>query len=284
MSFAQPPPIQPPKTDTLGLSHFGPSAIVGTEQSLDYSSARRSPVTVGSGPLENIHAPQGRVPLTVPSIAAPLVALRSDSRPDFARGFGLDIPEEEEPQELVIPNDIAEGVEASLVTQEASTYEMGHSQETEVDGTQDEDGLRTASQSRYHSRHVSRLSTAFSLPVDDVITEACKEGDMVPLRNAIPVLEIDDLDQDAAGEWTGSEDLYLGGGSETSEDEVFFSYKFCLYLQLNCMTYRASESGPILQTKRELVIGVSIAACVAVLQRSSYQEDFLTSLVLRTTQ
>jgi hypothetical protein len=57
------------------------------------------------GPVapENIHAPQGRVPVTASSLALPPSSSRPDSRPDFARGFGLDVPEEEEePEEFVV--------------------------------------------------------------------------------------------------------------------------------------------------------------------------------------
>ena len=79
---------------------FGPQATLGSDQVF----ARASPgppsaAAVATAAPDFIHAPQGRVPTSVASLAPPQVASRPESRPDFLRGFGVDIPEEEEPEE-----------------------------------------------------------------------------------------------------------------------------------------------------------------------------------------
>ena len=215
MSFTHPHSLQPPFKGPL-VSAVSPSATFVPEQALYRVSPARSPMPTAS---ESIYAPQGRVPLTVSSFA-PFPAIRPDSRPDFARGFGLDIPEEEEPQDPLTPDEVDQDREAVDDNRQKGV------QDDEANDIHDEEGSLTASQSRCHSRHVSRLSAALSVPFVNIT-----EGDMVPLRNAIPVSEIDDLDQDAAEEWTGSEDMQICG-PETSEDEVSLCSCFILTFQL----------------------------------------------------
>ncbi|KAH9919765.1 uncharacterized protein BXZ73DRAFT_80282 [Epithele typhae] len=193
-----PPSSQSPLLNVpSALNPFGPNATLGSDQVF----ARHSPgLPVG---LEMIHAPQGRVPTNVASLAPPLSLSRPDSResrPDFMRGFGVEIPEEEEPEEEPVQHhhddDVSEVEDTHADTTMASQ-----------DGTE-QDGFSTVAQSRVHSRHVSKLSAALSLrrcyavedlDADDADIEADGEGDP---------------DQDAVGEWTGSEDL-----RETSDDE-----------------------------------------------------------------
>jgi hypothetical protein len=85
--------------------------------------------------------------------------------------------------------------------------------ELDVDEADAEVGsITTAAQSRVHSRHVSRLSATLSLlSVGGHVSD--KERGAV--RN---VQGEGDLEDDAVGEWTGSEDLRTG--AETTEDEV----------------------------------------------------------------
>jgi hypothetical protein len=93
------------------------------------------------------------------------------------------------------------------------------------------------------------------------------EGDNVPLRSPIPVLDIDDLDQDAVGEWTGSEDLYMGS-IEPSEDEVS---PFTLPRSLSnkvCGVPRALVNGQILQMRKGLAEDALSVVYVAVRKRS----------------
>ena len=177
LSLAQPLSLPPSGfyNPTAAFNPFGPNAILGSDQII-----RGSP-DAAAARLENIHAPQGRVPVTISSLAAPNSASRPDSRPDFTRGFGLDIPEEDEPEE-----------------------DTGRVQASDHDAMDAEgrDGVTTVAQSRLHSRHVSSLSSALSLRSVGGSTS----NDRTDLRRSNPDLE--DLGQDGADEWTGSEDLH----------------------------------------------------------------------------
>jgi hypothetical protein len=146
---------------------------------------------------------------------------RADSRPDFVRGFGLDITEEEEEEEEEQyaeqhEESLLEGHEEEQAVADASHIALAGADDTidmelDVDEADAEVGnITTAAQSRVHSRHVSRLSAALSLRsvngnmgVSEAEAEREREGDP---------------EDDAIGEWTGSEDLRAG--TETAEDEV----------------------------------------------------------------
>ena len=226
-----------------------------------------------------MYAPRSHAPLASSSFAPPLSAF-SENRPNFALGFGLDIPEEEEPQEATDQPQVAKHAAADTNPVDSDDSEDEDFDDAELDGR---DGSTTAPNSRYHSRHVSRLSGALSLRSVGGLTEDFNdEGDNVPLRSPIPVLDVDDLDKDAVGEWTGSEDLYLGS-IEPSEDEV------CLLTSTThaCLTLsgvsRASANGLILLTRKGLVVHVSIAACVVVRKRLKCQGEFPTSLIHHRT-
>ncbi|KIJ08619.1 hypothetical protein PAXINDRAFT_172862 [Paxillus involutus ATCC 200175] len=196
-SLAHPPP--PIHTafynPTAAFNPFGASAILGSD------SIEEDAEPHVLAPMQGIHAPQGRVPMSIPALAPPSIS-RGSSRPDFVRGFGLDIPEEEEPEE-----------EARLdadVEQNPGNNGDGVAS-TDSQGSTELDGMTTAAQSRYHSRHVSRLSFALSLrSVGGLHDEAMpEEVDIVPIRSPVGDPIIDDLDKEAVGEWTGSEDLRL---------------------------------------------------------------------------
>lgn len=200
MSLAQPPThlYTPPPA----FNPFGPNATLGDSP---------GPLTV---PLDNIHAPQGRVPVTAASLALSQSSSRPDSRPDFSRGFGLDVPEEEEeePEEFTIADtEAAEQVDNLVETDDGAADELGSEDQVE----EQRDGATTVSQSRLHSRHVSNALSLGSVGgIEQVLV-----GDPDMMRSSTPNghLEFDDLDQDAIGEWTGSEDQNL---SDVSEDEV----------------------------------------------------------------
>ncbi|TFY56879.1 hypothetical protein EVJ58_g7367 [Rhodofomes roseus] len=142
---------------------------------------------------------------------------RPETRPDFMRGFGVNIPEEEEPEEERPPP-----VEIREDGVETEVEDAGNDEE-------DQDDVSTVAQSRIHSRHVSKLSAALSLrSVGGIIDDGSStfmeaKHDPVPARSpdGSPMVEdVDeymDHDQEAVGEWTGSEDLRTG--AETSEDE-----------------------------------------------------------------
>ncbi|OJA16781.1 hypothetical protein AZE42_03298 [Rhizopogon vesiculosus] len=191
LSLAHPPVFHEPfYTPTAAFNPFGPSAVLGSD--CIETDIQTEPIHAS---IEGIHAPQGRVPVSVPSLV-PLGISRGNSRPDFIRGFGLDIPEEEEPQE--------EGL-----------VDIDHNAMIEVEGlirtdSQDTGGdMTTAVElNRLHSRHVSRLSAALSLQSVGGVTEgAISEVNMVPIRSPVGNPGIDDLDEEAVEEWTGSEDM-----------------------------------------------------------------------------
>jgi hypothetical protein len=154
------------------------------------------------------------------SLAPPAMPARADSRPDFTRGFGLDAPNEAEEEQEVEPEEEAV---TEIHEEEPMVAEVSHIAVTGADDTidmemEEEDAevgnITTAAQSRVHSRHVSRLSAALSLRsvgghVDYLEPEADHDGQ--------PEREIDPED-DAIGEWTGSEDLRTP--AEFTEDDV----------------------------------------------------------------
>ena len=198
LSLAQPPMHHSPFfTPPPAFNPFGPNATLGD-----------SPGPTDK-PLENIHAPQGRVPVTASSLALPPSLSRPNSRPDFARGFGLNVPEEEEPDELVV-----DAPETSHEIGDAFGADIGgYEQDEEV---QDQDGVTTVAQSRFHSRQVSNALSLGSVGGGAGFT-SMNGLDTVPARIDVGNPDIDDLDQDAIGEWTGSEDIHL---SDMSDDEV----------------------------------------------------------------
>lgn len=230
MSLAQPLSHQSSMFNPAGFNPFGPNAILGSDQVLP----RLSPAP-GLAPPETIHAPQGRVPTNVASLAPPPSQSRPESRPDFMRGFGVEIPEEEEPEEVPHVQEEVQEDEAVVETAEA---DMSMASVEETDQEDEQDGLSTVAQSRIHSRHISKLSVALSLRsvggmVDDDGT--IPEHEVVPVRSPTGEMEVEDLDgdgdvdadQEAVGEWTGSEDLRTG--PETSDDEASFAWQ-SLYL------------------------------------------------------
>ncbi|KAF8139758.1 hypothetical protein EV363DRAFT_1497627 [Boletus edulis] len=205
LSLAQPPPPFIPSyyNPAAAFNPFGPSAVLGSD-SIEQDIEHHVP-----SPSEGIHAPQGRVPMFITSLAPPSIS-RGSSRPDFVCGFGLDIPEEEEPQEEVQHPDT--DVDEKSPDNENS---LGLARVPSHPATEPE-GMTPVAQSRMHSRHVSRLSHALSLHsvggIHDV--DMPEQVDMVPIRSPVGNPTIDDLDQEAVGEWTGSEDVHLDSDDE----------------------------------------------------------------------
>ncbi|KAJ7451127.1 hypothetical protein FB451DRAFT_1284789 [Mycena latifolia] len=206
MSLAQPPTFysHSAASSTFGgptQNPFGPNAFLGSDQRSVPSDLENE-----SEP-EPIHAPQGRVPVSMPSLAAPLSLSRPesrDSRPDFTRGFGLDVTEEEDETE-----EEGEGHD-SFATNDGDNAD---GEDSEGEG----EGLRTAR----HSRHVSRLSGALSLRSvggvvgDNLNGHAHERTDLAPGDASQDM----DLDQEAVAEWTGSEDQEHLPDHETSDEE-----------------------------------------------------------------
>ncbi|KAK7064791.1 hypothetical protein R3P38DRAFT_2826409 [Favolaschia claudopus] len=202
MSLAQPPTFAPPSAPFSSINNpFGPTAFLGSDQ----RSLPDSRATDTESEGEPIHAPQGRVPVSMSSLTAPRALSRPDSRdsrPDFTRGFGLDVTEEEdETEEEAEPHD--------YLTNNGD----GDNEDSEEED--EGDGVRTAR----HSRHVSRLSGALSLRsvggvVGDNINHVHERTDFAAGDQSQDM----ELDQDVTAEWTGSEETEQYR-LETSEDE-----------------------------------------------------------------
>ncbi|KAF4572487.1 hypothetical protein EYR36_006993 [Pleurotus pulmonarius] len=246
LSLAQPPSQQWPMF-TDNSNPFGPTALLGSDHTPYSQPSPGIPGLDISGDSFDLHAPQGRVPITPASLVPPLSAVQPPSRPDFIRGFGLDIPEEEEEPEEE-PDHVVEEVHAaednlgtdqdgrykdddaesledmSFVTNDADISHNGDDNMPTEDNTDEmgifrqRDGVSTVAQSRLHSRHVSRLSGALTLVSVGGLAED-EELERAQIESARRPLEQDmDMDEDAAiEEWTGSEDLQMD--IESSDDE-----------------------------------------------------------------
>lgn len=170
---------------------FGPLSDFGDDLARPLSTVSDSGI-LGSSPL----ADSASSSLSVPTLSRPT------SRPDFVRGFGLDIPEEADEEaeldeqerrehEMRWKNRQAADDEddQSEVDRETDTGNAGdteeddYTRETGEDGEEDMDldNETEAPQSRIHSRHVSRLSAALSLRSVggnlSAMLESRKEGD-----------------------------------------------------------------------------------------------------------
>jgi hypothetical protein len=229
-----PPPIfQPvlsaPPSSTLRHGHSLSLAAAPFVPSRPYVTFNAPMVfnPFGSGTLRSPDTRSDPGAPTDRSVAPPTMLARADSRPDFVRGFGLDVPEETE-EELEQEEEQAEQDDQSVSDEHEEEHALAEAShdalpgsddtvdmELDVDEADAEVGsITTAAHSRVHSRHVSRLSAALSLRsvgshvsdpelVAGASTHAEKEGD---------------VEDDAIGEWTGSEDLRTT--RETTEDEV----------------------------------------------------------------
>ncbi|KAI0055919.1 hypothetical protein BV25DRAFT_1832763 [Artomyces pyxidatus] len=191
------PPFQPSRSlfnPLASFNPFGPGATLGSD-AIEHSDAVSDP----GAPTDQ-------------SLAPPQMPARADSRPNFVVGFGLDIPEEEEPEEegLAEASHVAHVAADETVDMDLDVEEDRFERGERGNGDDEDMGsVTTAAQSRLHSRHVSRLSAALSL---------LSVGGQVPGHEA----DAEDIDgdadgEDAVGEWTGSEDLRTTG--ETSDDE-----------------------------------------------------------------
>ncbi|EKM83395.1 hypothetical protein AGABI1DRAFT_65945 [Agaricus bisporus var. burnettii JB137-S8] len=170
---------------------------------------------------------------TVPSVAMnpnfstlapppPLSAIQPpENRPDFIRGFGLDIPEEEEPEEEEERRDsendesVNPGIEIEI--------------DEDVDKTHRSFSQHTSPfQSRRHSRHTSKLSAHLSLGsfggsdlAPSILHKKSVNGsEDMHIENEESHIVTDDVD--AVREWTGtdsSDDESIGEWSNPSDEE-----------------------------------------------------------------
>ena len=171
-------------------------------------------------PDQGIVAPQGRIPVTPSSLVPPQEPSQPASRPDFIRGFGLDIPEEEE--------EIAEEEANKHVANDSGTpHDPDVSQDIDLDEVDEHrmeplpiDRTAAASHGAFHSRHVSKLSAALSIQSAGAFEDDAFDGeDEQPSGTPDAVYNgQEDMDlEDVIGEWTGSEDVNLDEPSEGEE-------------------------------------------------------------------
>lgn len=178
------------------------------------SRADGSPLLVAKAPSPlGIYAPQGRAPVQL-MVQQP--ASRSESRPDFIRGFGLDIPEEEEPEE-----------ESLVVKEEEDTQDrkpdVPEAVDDEIERTAGDENKKVVdnnplsvdeSKQGTHTRHASRISVALSVGSTSKRVENHEEPTNIELEvlEDEPTMfdeervEVEQEVDDAVNEWTGSED------------------------------------------------------------------------------
>jgi hypothetical protein len=174
-SVSNPPPVTI-YNPTAAFNPFGPQATLGSDQIFSRNTNADGP----NAATPNSSRGPGSRPL---------------SRPDFSRGFGLDIPEEEEPLEEADTHNGQEGDQGSdmdLV-------------EAEADGEVEAEDEGVAMLNRIHSRHVSRLSAALSLrSVGRQPSASPSQGS--PTMNLVDDdLDLIERETDGVAEWTGSE-------------------------------------------------------------------------------
>lgn len=223
-SMAQPGYFQPhiPGYESGPFNPFGPNALLPPDQVF-------KPESPGPDGDPVLHAPQGIVPsqasLLLPQSGRTSVA---SSRPDFARGFGLDIPEEEEEEEVQFASNIfgqprPEPAQDVSVAEETDRDADGEDDDMEDDG----DDATVPARSRIHSRHQSKLSAALSLRS---VGGVRSEGDVADIQKASDVdigdrsfrserLALDPTMEDPVNEWTGSEDLRSAANESPDNSE-----------------------------------------------------------------
>lgn len=151
----------------------------------------------------------------------PSTVSRPESRPDFARGFGLNIPEEEEEDEEV--EDAAEDAETQEEDMEEALEpeEQIPEEETSIDietaQASTVEYISEVHKSSVHTRHASRVSVALSVgsvgkPLDETMIAHSRHGSLqmpynVNEAEASPAVEKEFEHADPLNEWTGSEDV-----------------------------------------------------------------------------
>lgn len=202
---------------------------------------------------QGMPAPQGRVPVAPFSLIPPQEFSRPVSRPDFIRGFGLDIPEEEEEVEQNVEEQVAHAVGTFQDADNTQDMDLDEVEERAVELLLPGE-TATASQSRLHSRHVSKLSAALSIHSAGALEEeAFDEEDLQPSRTGQEDMDLEDV----IGEWTGSEDVYL---DETSDGEVS-NLRSSQILIVDPLT-RVSVNIPTPRTRNMLAMSAWIVVCV----------------------
>ncbi|KAH7104278.1 hypothetical protein BKA62DRAFT_501365 [Auriculariales sp. MPI-PUGE-AT-0066] len=196
---------------------FGPGAVFPAPE---FVPTQREREFVSPLPM---HAPQGIVPSQASALLLPTSGRTSASsqRPDFTRGFGLDIPEEDETEaEDDAPqfnSDVFGQPRFSMAAVGLGASDVQTDADNEDDGQDERDDATVPAASRIHSRHQSKLSAALSLRS---VGGVRSEGDAAELEErdrhedlgersvrSERISHVDPAMADAIAEWTGSEDL-----------------------------------------------------------------------------
>ncbi|KAH8120720.1 hypothetical protein DFH11DRAFT_1500736 [Phellopilus nigrolimitatus] len=214
MSLAQAPVFKPSVHNVFEPFNGAENFSLGAEG----DDITKAPSPIG------IYAPQGRVPaqLSVPSVPS-----RNESRPDFTRGFGLDIPEEEEGEGG--EEQEAEPLADTTVIEPPKAQEDGVSSPQAVPMSILQDADIGVSKTSAHSRHASRVSVALSVGSTSkrVGEPSVAHSRMSSMEMRFGVEEESGAIevQDPLNEWTGSEDLgsddqeSIGEWSNPSDEE-----------------------------------------------------------------
>jgi hypothetical protein len=198
------PSAVPSYSPTAAFNPFGPQATLGSDQVFPRNTNAVPP------PSKSPHLAGGP-------------GSRPLSRPDFTRGFGLDIPEEEEPPEEV---DAANeqgadrGSDMDLAEAEAP-LEV----EAEAEGRFETEDEGVAMLNRIHSRHVSRLSAALSLRSVGGQQDPLPDVGSPTMNPMFDDLDLTEKEMDGVAEWTGSEDP-KGGSDEVLMFNCFRSQRY----------------------------------------------------------
>lgn len=196
---------------------FGPSAVLGSDTIIAGNRTPSANSEPGLGPDERAEIPPLFAPRGV--VAGRGGVASALSRPDFVRGFGLDITEEteEEPEEDDYVTVDKEG--ESEVSREIAEME---------------EEARALS-SKPHTRHASRVSVALSLRSlgrggksdSGIAEEEVGRRDSIAARawgsegaHSPPPPREGEQEGDGINEWTGSEDLIREAISEFIDNEV----------------------------------------------------------------
>lgn len=160
-----------------------------------------------------IFAPQGRVPV---QFTVPQVPSRTESRPDFARGFGLDIPEEEEEEE-----EKAGPANADITAVETQDTEINETSSEAVlsNNVESPDLHEDVPKSSVHGRHASRVSVALSVTslsknLDETMVNPSRDVDTEMMGRDIDNQVMESEVNEVLNEWTGSE-----SGEQLSDEE-----------------------------------------------------------------
>ena len=267
---AHAPVFQPTMFKPSGFNMFGfPVPVAHDGDNPRVNSA--SPIS--------IYAPQGRAPV---HLSVPQTPSRAESRPDFVRGFGLDIPEEEEPEEPPRVPDTSVFESLTFVEQEQPTHDESAAAVTSEPQATDAQSIEEVKPT-VHTRHTSRISVALSIGSTRQMEAVVKNEDIdVQIQeeeNVDTLHQQATAESDAVDDWTGSEDVHSVRGSDDGVRLFFHQLQLCP----NRSVVRALVNGPILRTKNAPDKPECNVACAVVFSRPNFLAKFQISRDLRKT-